>query len=310
MGLGFVLVAAFGIAVPRLYDDTGLLYGFTAVLLACAVGLQLCFLRQFKAPVQGKSLLKDVLQADSRLAIFTDQSGRVTWLNDATRCYFRHKINLDMNMTRLFADAVIDADACVARLIRRALGSETVCYDVIEGPDQVRLTVQKCDPNSFLWRLLDRDRVADMSSVIEKMAMPAVVVSRSELRIISVNSAAQKLIPASINYLSDFFETRQPEFGVVSTLLTQGGSRQMSAIDVVGDDAAVAVMFVAMPQRSGDDLKDDKSFHKVPVPLLKLAINGDLLMANEAARRLLGIKSVENINLRDLMNGLGRSLND
>ena len=84
----------------------------------------------------------------------------------------------------------------------------------------------------------------------------------------------------------------------------------MSAIDVVGDDAAVAVMFVAMPQRSGDDLKDDRSFHKVPVPLLKLAINGDLLMANEAARRLLGIKSVENINLRDLMNGLGRSLND
>ena len=53
-------------------------------------------------------------------------------------------------MTRLFADAVIDAAACVARLIRRALGSETVCYDVIEGPDQVRLTVQKCGPNSFL----------------------------------------------------------------------------------------------------------------------------------------------------------------
>ena len=148
-----------------------------------------------------------------------------------------------------------------------------------------------------------------MSSVIEKMAMPAVVVSRSEHRIISVNSAVQKLIPASVNYLSDFFEIRQPEFGVVSTLLTQGGSRQMSAIDVVGDDAAVVVMFVAMRQRSGDDLEDDKSFHKVPVLLLKLVINGDLLIANEAARRLLGIGSVENINLRDLMNGLGRSLN-
>ena len=69
VGLGFVLVAAFGIAVPSLYDDIGLLYGFTAVLLARAVGLQLCFLRQFKAPVQGKSVLKDVLQADSRPAI-------------------------------------------------------------------------------------------------------------------------------------------------------------------------------------------------------------------------------------------------
>ena len=108
----------------------------------------------FSASVQGTRPRQVAAQrraaADSRLAIFTDQSGRVTWLNDAARCPFRHKINLDMNVTRLFADAVIDADACVARLIRRALGSVTVCYDVIEGPDQVRLTVQKCGPNSFL----------------------------------------------------------------------------------------------------------------------------------------------------------------
>ena len=82
----------------------------------------------------------------------------------------------------------------------------------------------------------------------------------------------------------------------------------MSAIDVVGDDAAVVVMFVAMPQRPGDDLEDDKSFHRVPV--LKLAINGDLLIVNEAARCLLGIDSVKNINLRDLRNGLGWSSND
>ena len=46
------------------------------------------------------------------------------------------------------------------------------------------------------------------------------------------------------------------------------------------------------------------------MPLLKLAINGDLLMANEAARRLLDITSVQNINLRDLMNGLGQSLTE
>ena len=54
-----------------------------------------------------------------------------------------------MNVTRLFADAVVDADACVARLIRRASGSETVCSDVIEGPDQVRLTVQKMWSKQF-----------------------------------------------------------------------------------------------------------------------------------------------------------------
>ena len=47
-----------------------------------------------------------------------------------------------MNVMRLFTDAVIGDDACIAQLIRRASGFETVCSDVIEGPDQVRLTVQ------------------------------------------------------------------------------------------------------------------------------------------------------------------------
>ena len=46
------------------------------------------------------------------------------------------------------------------------------------------------------------------------------------------------------------------------------------------------------------------------MPLLKLAPNGDLLIANEAARRLLLIDSVEIVNLSDLMDGLGRSVND
>ncbi|MDB2422545.1 response regulator [Paracoccaceae bacterium] len=84
----------------------------------------------------------------------------------------------------------------------------------------------------------------------------------------------------------------------------------MCAINVACDDTTMAVIFAACPQHSTDDLTNDKSFHKMPVPLLKLAINGDLLMANEAALRLLDINSVENLNLRDLMDGLGQSFNE
>ena len=54
----------------------------------------------------------------------------------------------------------------------------------------------------------------------------------------------------------------------------------------------------------------DRRFDALPVPLLKLAPNGDLLIANEAARRLLVIDGAESVNLSDLMDGLGRSVND
>ena len=54
----------------------------------------------------------------------------------------------------------------------------------------------------------------------------------------------------------------------------------------------------------------DRRIDALPVPLLKLAPNRDLLIANEAVRRLLLIDGVESVSLSDLMDGFGRSVND
>ena len=308
--ISLMLIAAFGLVGLHLPEFTVLLYVAAVVLLVCVVGLQLYLLHKLKSPAQADTVLKDVLQADPLSAIVTDGSGRVTWSNTAAQSFFKRKTESDISVALLFENVVLDADACVARLLRRASEAKNVCSDVIEGPDKDRLTVQRCGLNSFLWRLLDRDRIKDMIRVIEKITAPAIIVEQSGFRLLSVNSSAQKLIPQSIQYLPEIFETRQIKFGMVSTLLTQDGPREMFAIHVASDDTAMAVIFAACPQHSVDDPINDQGFHKIPVPLLKLAINGDLLMANEAARRLLDITSVQNINLRDLMNGLGQSLTE
>ncbi len=157
-----------------------------------------------------------------------------------------------------------------------------------------------------MWRVQDRDIVTEMNYFIKKMVVPAIIVEQSDSRLIAVNSAAQIQIPKGIQYLPDLFETRLVKFGPVSTLLIEDGQCEICAINVASDDTTMAVIFAACPQNSTDDLTNDKSFYKMPMPLLKLVINGDLLMANEAALRLLDINSVENLNLRDLMDGLSQ----
>ena len=308
--ISFLLIAAFGLVSLPLSDFTLLLYGATAILLACVAGLQLYLLQQLRSATQADVFLKNLLQADPLSAIMTDGSGCVTWSNAAAHAFFKREIQSGVSVALLFENVVIDADSSVARLLRRASEAKSVCSDMIEGPDQCRLTVQRCGQDSFLWRLQDRDLVTEMNYFIKKMVVPAKIVEQSDSRLIAVNFAAQNLIPKGIQYLPDLFATRQVKFGPVSTLLTEDGPCEMCAINVACDDTTMAVIFAACPQHSTDDLTNDKSFHKMPVPLLKLAINGDLLMANEAALRLLDINSVENLNLRDLMDDLGQSFNE
>ncbi|MBT5678533.1 MAG: hypothetical protein HOJ10_03535 [Marinovum sp.] len=98
----------------------------------------------------------------------TDGSGCVTWSNAAAHAFFKREIQSGVSVAVLFENVVIDADSSVARLLRQASEAKSVCSDMIEGPDQCRLTVQRCGQDSFLWRLQDRDRVTEMNYFIKK----------------------------------------------------------------------------------------------------------------------------------------------
>ncbi len=93
--------------------------------------------------------LKNILQADPLSAIMTDGSGCVTWSNAAAHAFFKGEIQSGVSVALLFENLVIDADSSVARLLWRASEAKSVCSDMIEGPDQSRLTVQRCGQDSL-----------------------------------------------------------------------------------------------------------------------------------------------------------------
>ena len=62
---------------------------------------------------------------------------------------------------------------------------------------------------------------------------------------------------------------------------------------------------------SPEGLSDGESFFDdLPVPLLKLARDGEILLSNQPARELLGVNESSSKSLGDVMEGLGRSISD
>ena len=94
------------------------------------------------------------------------------------------------------------------------------------------------------------------------------------------------------------------------TILTRFGPQQMILMNLDGGEKHQLIGITSCAVEALDCRATDRRFDALPVPLLKLAPNGDLLIANEAARRLLLIDGVESVNLSDLMDGLGGSVND
>jgi two-component system cell cycle sensor histidine kinase/response regulator CckA len=156
----------------------------------------------------------------------------------------------------------------------------------------------------------EKDQPPKVCDKIFESVLPVLFVDPSGHRLISANAAAAKILPPNVQFLTDIFETNQPEFDRVVTILTRFGPQQMILMDLDGGEKHRLIVFTSCAVEALDCRATDRRFDALPVPLLKLAPNGDLLIANEAARRLLVIDGVENVNLSYLMDGLGRSVND
>jgi two-component system cell cycle sensor histidine kinase/response regulator CckA len=119
-----------------------------------------------------------------------------------------------------------------------------------------------------------------------------------------MNRAAHVLFAGRSQNFPDILENlEKPVF-----LDTKDGPTQcnVSCIDMPENYRALFLM----PLSAALDSRDAIRFEALPVALLKLAPDGHVIVANESARRLLGDENVIRRPLHDLMEGLGRSIND
>ncbi|CUJ93478.1 Blue-light-activated protein [Shimia thalassica] len=282
---GVVMTLAAGLVFYWTNLTLGPLQGVTLVFLAI-VTLAFLFYTAFRhAFIQKTNALLD---ASCQLQWLTDRRGRLLTPSDGPEGVGARFSFSEAERATLLAQVQQDGP-----VVRSGMGRE----------GRHCLEVRPLGLGIFVWTL-GEPVLGQAGETENALAHVPQVVLNGEGDVQFMNRAAHVLFAGRSQNFPDILENlEKPVF-----LDTKDGPTQcnVSCIDMPDNYRALFLM----PLSAALDSRDAIRFEALPVALLKLAPDGHVIVANESARRLLGDENVIRRPLHDLMEGLGRSIND
>nr|WP_226898258.1 ATP-binding protein [Mangrovicoccus algicola] len=269
-----------------------------AALAAAVLGLAALQMR-LRAEVDGT--LRRMLARDPVPAVATDGAGRIRWRNEEARKFFPEEAS--GLVSPLLREIVADHARLAADLLSRAAQQGHARETRAAIGRIVNLSVLRADDDRFLWRI--EESSAQQPPDFDTLDIAMMRLSASGL-VICRNRAMQVLLDREASRL----EQVMAELPQVS-----GGSQMVQTalgpclMQVFFHDTTIGRDVYLLPLASGG-ADDPRLFETLPVPLLKLDGNGEILLANRGARDLLEDEIPPGRRLPELVSGLGRSVTD
>lgn len=299
---GLLLIAGHlvpGTLPPQVLFASGASILTLSVLLA-GVGA----LRRMVRDAQIRGLAR-FAQHDSSSVLVTDRGGRTLYSNATAqrRLKLSGRALLAPALEGLFAAPPMT----LQRLMACAEASGSAFEDRVSRRGQIRLSVASAGGGLFHWRLEDVTP-QDASIGGMEVGLPVVVVSECG-RILSRNEAMTELVDPGAERLGQIMSSAPVLSGEIRSVTTQFGTRRFRVLEMSGDGGGHRELYFLPPDFGGAD-STQRLFDTLPVPLLKIAANGAVLVANQTACTLLGNQIPDGTFLSDLVSGLGRSVTD
>lgn len=250
-----------------------------------------------------------VLSHDTDHAFLTGSDGVVRRANAVADDRFG--ASQGMRLSEVLGTIIANPDDVLDRLLRGAARTGAIKEDVITRNGHFRLGLSVLDDNCQLWRL---DELGDAVTArgSDGATLPVMTVGRSDT-VIHTNNACRQLLGQRPKMLSDVFADLPLVSGQVHTVHAAAG-RMRAIVAIIEGRAGTRNIFVlpganvqgaAPPMRAGWDEIED-----LPVPLMKIASDGAVLGSNREARQLLRITDTASTRVGELLDGLGRPIND
>lgn len=251
------------------------------------------------------------LSHDADQAFITDAQYVISFANEAALDRFGSVEGRKLN--DVLGSLVANPDALLTRLSESAAASGGSKEDVVTRVGHFRLGLTKTSDNLLLWRI---DELA-MSPHVAKpgntnfAAMPQLLVG-ADGEILQANEACRQFLGVVPAQLSDIISDLPIRSGDSHDVKTENGPMRVMAAEILGPTGAREICL--LPQGSGvaprkigagwDAIED------LPVPLLKIGADSLILASNREARQLLSVDRTDDKHMADLLDGLGRPIND
>lgn len=203
-----------------------------------------------------------------------------------------------------------DPEIVIARLQHTAR-THGYAREEIEVPhSSLSLLVNHLGQNQFLWRF--DGELAGQSNPDDLFTLPILTIG-SLGEVLTQNVSASELFCEQLVHLDQICETEHLRDGEIHTFK----AGQTSFAYLVGqwectEKGGQQRKLVVVPTKASSTRlsKAEALFDDLPVPLLKLKRDGEIVLANRSVRQLVGSQAVPGQRLEDLLEGLGRSIID
>jgi two-component system cell cycle sensor histidine kinase/response regulator CckA len=252
---------------------------------------------------------------DLNPAFLTDVDGIISYANEAAADRFVE--TPDNSLGARLATVIANPDAVLFRLQSRAIAMASAREDIITRAGQYRLSVARVGAKMFLWRFDDLAEASQKGErVSAQLSLPMMTVGKSGA-ILFLNDAFRRLLEYRPKSLNDVFGPDPLRSGDLYRLKTIDGDLDCIAAEVHAGPGRREIYALPAPVRAvgirsemGTVASNWQAIEDLPVPLMKVSKDGDILESNREARLLLGVQSTNDRRMVELLDGLGRPVND
>ncbi len=305
--LALTVLAGLAAIVGRLLPGTTLplaLFAAAGALLALALagwtGGAIAALRERRR----LAVIGEFVEGDAACVFVTGADGRITGQNAAARSRYGGKSGA--MLAAVLGAEIHSVSAVLHRLKARAEGHGTAREDVAAPNANLRLSATRLGSAHHLWRLEDQaDRATDRT--LETSPLPMLTLSRTGT-VLWMNAAMKRLVGGRETAIERIVSDLPLRPGDVHRIAAVGGPVSARLIELGEGAARRELCFI--PGEEAASPAGWRLIDALPVPLLRVAETGEILLSNRLARNLLEIENGATPNLAELVTGLGRPVSE
>ncbi|WP_344848333.1 ATP-binding protein [Celeribacter arenosi] len=302
IALGGIALSIAALFLPQSIASVGV-FVTGMVFLWCAVLLRIFAYRHARAQARLRRTVAGFVASDETPAFTTDLDGIVGYENDAAVSRFGGRGGKPL--LRGLEEIMAAPSVTLAQMQSRAQARGFAREDITMNRGHARVSVHRLGEAAFLWRI---DEISDSAIVGQagEIALPMLVLGPSG-SVVSTNDALRKLIGRRETSLDRIVRDLPLRNGEVHSLT--GGDGPVLARVAVFDcqNGCKEVFFSSVAARYSGEWD---AFDALPVALLRVSSSGEIRQSNRPARDILGIDTHKGMTLGDLVEGLGRPVQD
>ncbi len=256
-----------------------------------------------RSQVEEKSL-SDFIAQDIIASFVTDDDGALLYTNRAgkQRCDGWVSDTLSATLRPVLANPA----PILHRLKALVEQSGAAREDIVTRKGHVRLSVHRSGEARLIWRLEDIAETPGAGRTSGPQ-LPLIMLGRGEA-ILSMNEAARHMIGRRVKSLDRLFTRSPVTSGAPVELSAESGPVWVLPHEMEAGAGRRALYL--LPSEAPERAEGWQAIEELPVPLVRVSPEGDVLGFNASAQGLIGPQLAEGALLADMMEGLGRSIRD